>query len=169
MRSLNTSVVALLPVGGLLFIGAGLLGAGTLKDLGLVLFVGMAVAFLTSILLATPVLVLLKNQDPRISAHNKRVLARRARRRPGRGRPPQGRRRVRAPAGDDADRAGRHAALAGVAAARWAPGRPASVPAAPGRCPAGGGGNRPGGAQAPLTAVTRTSESDGVRHAVRAA
>ena len=43
MRSLNTSVVALLPVGGLLFIGAGLLGAGTLKDLGLVLFVGMAV------------------------------------------------------------------------------------------------------------------------------
>ncbi|MGW5670623.1 protein translocase subunit SecF, partial [Micromonospora sp. NPDC003776] len=77
MRSLNTSVVALLPVGGLLFIGAGLLGAGTLKDLGLVLFVGMAVAFLTSILLATPLLVLLKNQDPRISAHNKRVLARR--------------------------------------------------------------------------------------------
>ena len=35
-------LVALLPVGGLLFIGAGLLGAGTLKDLGLVLFVGMA-------------------------------------------------------------------------------------------------------------------------------
>ncbi|MET8067078.1 protein translocase subunit SecF, partial [Micromonospora sp. NPDC005313] len=78
MRSLNTSVVALLPVGGLLFIGAGLLGAGTLKDLGLVLFVGMAVAFLTSILLATPLLVLLKNMDPRISAHNKRVQARRA-------------------------------------------------------------------------------------------
>ncbi|MEU4595131.1 protein translocase subunit SecF, partial [Micromonospora aurantiaca (nom. illeg.)] len=78
MRSLNTSVVALLPVGGLLFIGAGLLGAGTLKDLGLVLFVGMAVAFLTSILLATPLLVLLKNMDPRISAHNKRVLSRRA-------------------------------------------------------------------------------------------
>ena len=77
MRSLNTSVVALLPVGGLLFIGAGLLGAGTLKDLGLVLFVGMAVAFLTSILLATPLLVLLKNHEPRIQAHNKRLLARR--------------------------------------------------------------------------------------------
>ena len=41
MRSINTGLVALLPVGGLLFIGAGLLGAGTLKDLGLVLFVGM--------------------------------------------------------------------------------------------------------------------------------
>ncbi|PZF87009.1 protein translocase subunit SecF [Micromonospora deserti] len=77
MRSLNTSVVALLPVGGLLFIGAGLLGAGTLKDLGLVLFVGMAVAFFSSILLATPLLVLMKNYDPRIRAHNKRVLARR--------------------------------------------------------------------------------------------
>ncbi|GIJ30089.1 protein-export membrane protein SecF [Micromonospora qiuiae] len=77
MRSLNTSVVALLPVGGILFIGAGLLGAGTLKDLGLVLFVGMAMAFLTSIMLATPLLVVLKNRDPRIMAHNKRVEARR--------------------------------------------------------------------------------------------
>ncbi len=78
MRSINTSVVALLPVGGILFIGAGLLGAGTLKDLGLVLFVGMAMAFTTSILLATPLLVVLKNRDPRIAAHNKRVEARRA-------------------------------------------------------------------------------------------
>ncbi|MER7460139.1 protein translocase subunit SecF [Micromonospora sp. NPDC126480] len=78
MRSLNTSIVALLPVGGLLFIGAGLLGAGTLKDLGLVLFVGMAVAFFSSITLATPLLVLLKNMEPRIQAHNKRVLGRRA-------------------------------------------------------------------------------------------
>ncbi|MFG1840071.1 protein translocase subunit SecF [Micromonospora sp. NPDC049175] len=77
MRSLNTSVVALLPVGGLLFIGAGLLGAGTLKDLGLVLFVGMAVAFLTSILVATPLLALLKSYDPRIQAHAKRVQTRR--------------------------------------------------------------------------------------------
>ncbi|MCM0679035.1 protein translocase subunit SecF, partial [Micromonospora phytophila] len=77
MRSLNTSVVALLPVGGLLFIGAGLLGAGTLKDLGLVLFVGMAVAFFSSITLATPLLVLLKNADPRIQAHTRRVLTRR--------------------------------------------------------------------------------------------
>lgn len=78
MRSINTSVVALLPVGGLLFIGAGLLGAGTLKDLGLVLFVGMGTAFLTSIFLATPLLVTLKDQEPRIKAHNQRVLARRA-------------------------------------------------------------------------------------------
>ena len=40
MRSINTSVIALLPVAGLLFVGAGLLGVGTLKDLALVLFVG---------------------------------------------------------------------------------------------------------------------------------
>lgn len=78
MRSINTGLVALLPVGGLLFIGAGLLGAGTLKDLGLVLFVGMGIAVCSSIFLATPVLTLLKDYEPRIQAHNKRVQARRA-------------------------------------------------------------------------------------------
>ncbi|HEX7745622.1 MAG TPA: protein translocase subunit SecF [Micromonosporaceae bacterium] len=78
MRSINTSAVALLPVGGLLFIGAGLLGAGTLKDLGLVLFVGMATAFFSSIFFATPLLVTLKEHEPRIQAHTRRVLGRRA-------------------------------------------------------------------------------------------
>ncbi|MBO3741096.1 protein translocase subunit SecF [Actinoplanes flavus] len=80
MRSLNTGLVALLPVGGVLFIGAGLLGAGTLKDLGLVLFVGMGVGVLSSILFAAPVLSWLKDRDPKIKAHNARVLARRAQR-----------------------------------------------------------------------------------------
>ncbi|GIF03509.1 protein translocase subunit SecF [Actinoplanes siamensis] len=80
MRSLNTGLVALLPVGGLLFIGAGLLGAGTLKDLGLVLFVGMGFGVLSSILFAAPVLSALKDQEPKIKAHNARVLARRANR-----------------------------------------------------------------------------------------
>jgi preprotein translocase subunit SecF len=78
MRSINTSVVALLPVGGLLFIGAGLLGAGTLKDLGLVLFVGMLAAVYSSIFLATPVLVDLKEAEPKFKLHKQRVLARRA-------------------------------------------------------------------------------------------
>ncbi|WP_344921269.1 protein translocase subunit SecF, partial [Plantactinospora mayteni] len=78
MRSINTSVVALLPVGGLLFIGAGLLGAGTLKDLGLVLFVGMGAAFFSSIFFSTPVLVSLKEREPRIRQHTQRVLTRRA-------------------------------------------------------------------------------------------
>jgi preprotein translocase subunit SecF len=78
MRSINTAIVALLPVGGLLFIGAGLLGAGTLKDLGLVLFVGMLAAVYSSIFLATPVLVELKEQEPRFKLHRQRVLQRRA-------------------------------------------------------------------------------------------
>jgi preprotein translocase subunit SecF len=78
MRSINTGLVALLPVGGLLFIGAGLLGAGTLKDLGLVLFVGMGLGVLASIMFAAPMLTLLKDQEPRIKSHNARVLARRA-------------------------------------------------------------------------------------------
>jgi preprotein translocase subunit SecF len=78
MRSINTSVIALLPVAGLLFVGAGLLGAGTLKDLALVLFVGLAVGTYSSIFLATPVLVELKEREPAQQALRKRVLARRA-------------------------------------------------------------------------------------------
>jgi preprotein translocase subunit SecF len=142
MRSLNTSVVALLPVGGLLFIGAGLLGAGTLKDLGLVLFVGMAVAFLTSILLATPLLVLLKNYDPRIQAHNKRVLARRGAMARGEIAPKGA---PRAAEGGDEPIDAEAAALAGSApkvGARPAGKRPTG---ARGGRPSGGGGNRPGG------------------------
>src|SRR5262249_29509048 len=73
----NTSLVALLPVGGLLFIGAGLLGAGTLKDLGLVLFIGMGMAVYSSLFFASPVLVWLKEMEPGIANHTKRVLARR--------------------------------------------------------------------------------------------
>ncbi|MBQ0895121.1 protein translocase subunit SecF [Micromonospora sp. U56] len=144
MRSLNTSVVALLPVGGLLFIGAGLLGAGTLKDLGLVLFVGMAVAFLTSILLATPLLVLLKNYDPRIQAHNKRVLARRGAIARGELAPKGA---PRAAEGADESIDSDAAALAGTApkvGARPAGKRPTG---ARGGRPSGGGGNRPGGAK----------------------
>ncbi|MEV6301680.1 protein translocase subunit SecF [Actinoplanes sp. NPDC051861] len=80
MRSLNTGLVALLPVGGLLFIGAGLLGAGTLKDLGLVLFVGMGFGVISSIVFAAPVLSALKDQEPKIKAHTARVLARRQQR-----------------------------------------------------------------------------------------
>ena len=83
MRSINTGLVALLPVGGLLFIGAGLLGAGTLKDLGLVLFVGMGLGVLFSIIFAAPLLSALKDQEPRIKSHNARVLARRSSARSG--------------------------------------------------------------------------------------
>ena len=64
MRSINTSVIALLPVAGLLFVGAGLLGVGTLKDLALVLFVGLAAGAYSSIFLATPIVADLKEREP---------------------------------------------------------------------------------------------------------
>ncbi|HEY7223851.1 MAG TPA: protein translocase subunit SecF [Micromonosporaceae bacterium] len=78
MRSINTGIVALLPVGGLLFVGAFILRAGTLKDLGLVLFIGMLAAVYSSIFFATPVLVDLKEAEPTFKQHKARVLARRA-------------------------------------------------------------------------------------------
>ncbi len=78
MRSINTSLIALLPVAGLLFVGAGLLGAGTLKDLALVLFVGLATGAYSSIFLATPILCHLKEREPAYAALRKRVEARTA-------------------------------------------------------------------------------------------
>lgn len=143
MRSLNTSVVALLPVGGLLFIGAGLLGAGTLKDLGLVLFVGMAVAFFSSILLAAPLLVQLKNFEPRIQAHNKRVLARRGAVARGEISPKGGARPTGAVDQPVDPEAGALAGAAPKVGSRPAGTRPTG---ARGGRP-GGGGNRPGGAK----------------------
>lgn len=78
VRSINTTVIALLPVAGLLFVGAGLLGAGTLKDLALVLFVGMAVGAYSSIFLATPVVAALKEREPQMQTLAKRVASREA-------------------------------------------------------------------------------------------
>jgi preprotein translocase subunit SecF len=78
MRSINTSLIGLLPVAGLLFIGAGILGVGTLRDLALVLFVGMLTGAYSSLFLATPWLVDLKLLDPRYKNHANRVLAKRA-------------------------------------------------------------------------------------------
>ena len=54
VRSLNTSIIALLPVGSILFVGAGLLGAGTLKDLSLALFIGLAIGTYSSLFIAPP-------------------------------------------------------------------------------------------------------------------
>ena len=60
VRSFNTSLIALLPVGSILFVGAGLLGAGTLKDLSLALFIGLATGTYSSIFIATPILAVLR-------------------------------------------------------------------------------------------------------------
>ena len=65
VRSINTSVVALLPVASILFIGSFLLGAGTLKDIALALFVGMAVGTYSSIFVATPLEVALQPGEHR--------------------------------------------------------------------------------------------------------
>jgi preprotein translocase subunit SecF len=78
VRSINTSVIALLPVAAILFIGAGLLGAGELKDLALVLFVGMLSGTYSSICIATPVLADLKEREPQYRALAKRVSQRAA-------------------------------------------------------------------------------------------
>lgn len=77
-RSINTSVIALLPVGGILFVGAGLLGAGTLKDLSLALFIGIAAGAYSSIFIATPLLCDLKEREPAMRALSRRVEQRRA-------------------------------------------------------------------------------------------
>ncbi|WP_159796866.1 protein translocase subunit SecF [Puerhibacterium puerhi] len=78
VRSINTSVVALLPVAGILFVGALLLGAGTLRDISLSLFVGIAVGAASSIFLATPLDVALREREPKIAAHTAKVLEARA-------------------------------------------------------------------------------------------
>ena len=76
VRSINTSVIALLPVAAILFVGAGLLGAGTLKDLALALFIGMIVGAYSSIFIAPPVLAQLREKEPAMMALAKRVQAR---------------------------------------------------------------------------------------------
>lgn len=76
VRSINTSVVALLPVGSILFVGAGLLGAGTLKDLSLALFIGLATGTYSSIFVATPILAQLREREPQMQALAKRVASR---------------------------------------------------------------------------------------------
>ncbi|MEV7783455.1 protein translocase subunit SecF [Kitasatospora sp. NPDC088351] len=78
VRSLNTTVVALLPVAALLFIGGGFLGAGTLNDISLALFIGLAAGAYSSICVATPLLAQLKEEQPEMKALAKRVAQRRA-------------------------------------------------------------------------------------------
>ncbi len=78
IRSINTSIVALLPVAAILIVGVGILQAGTLKDLALALFVGIAAGTYSSVFIATPLLVQLKENQPEIISLKNRVHARRA-------------------------------------------------------------------------------------------
>jgi len=76
VRSANTSLIALLPVASILFVGAGLLGAGTLKDLSLALFIGLAVGTYSSVFIAPPFLAQLREREPAMQALAKRVTTR---------------------------------------------------------------------------------------------
>lgn len=67
VRSVNTSVVAVLPVGSILFIGAAILGAGTLRDIALALFIGIIAGTYSSVFIAGPLYVSLRERESRFS------------------------------------------------------------------------------------------------------
>lgn len=77
VRSINTSVVGILPVGSILFIGAYLLGAGTLKDLSLSLFVGIIVGTLATLFVAAPLYSWLRDREPAVRQQSREVLEQR--------------------------------------------------------------------------------------------
>ncbi|MDQ1530723.1 MAG: preprotein translocase subunit SecF [Microbacteriaceae bacterium] len=79
VRSINTSIVALLPIAGILFIGALLLGAGTLRDISLALFIGIVVGTYSTIFLAAPLYTEFRSTEPAIRMRSAKVLAARAR------------------------------------------------------------------------------------------
>jgi preprotein translocase subunit SecF len=76
MRSINTSIIALLPVAGLLIIGAGFLGAGSLKDLALALLIGLAAGAYSSIFIASPMVADMKERETTYRQLARRVAAR---------------------------------------------------------------------------------------------
>ncbi len=78
VRSINTTIIGVLPVVALLFAGAVILGEGPLKDLALALFVGMVSGAYSSIFIATPLLAQMKEREPDLRKLAARVRARRA-------------------------------------------------------------------------------------------
>lgn len=76
IRSINTTITSLLPVGSILLIGGALLGAGTLKDIALALFIGMLVGAYSSVFIAPAILAQLREKEPAMIALAKRVNAR---------------------------------------------------------------------------------------------
>src|SRR5207302_3046438 len=77
IRSLNTSITGLLPVGSLLFVGSFLLGAQTLRELALALFIGLTTGTYSSIFLATPAVAVWKEHEERWQKLRSRVSVRR--------------------------------------------------------------------------------------------
>ena len=79
VRSINTSVVAALPVAAILFIGAGVLGADTLRDISLALLIGILVGTWSTVFLAAPLYSQLREGEPKIRRHDQKVLKERER------------------------------------------------------------------------------------------
>ncbi len=79
VRSLNTTIIGVLPVAAVLFTGWFILGSGPLKDLGLALFVGMVAGAYSSIFIATPLLAQMREADPDMTEHRERLARRQAR------------------------------------------------------------------------------------------
>ena len=79
VRSINTSLVALLPVAAILYVGVAQLGSGSLKDLALALFVGMAAGTYSSVFVATPLLAHLKSMEKPVQEADRRAKARQRR------------------------------------------------------------------------------------------
>ncbi len=77
MRSINTSLISVLPIVALMVIAVWLLGVGTLMDLALVQLVGVIVGTYSSIFFATPLLVSLRERTDLVRTHTRRVLNRR--------------------------------------------------------------------------------------------
>lgn len=88
VRSINTTVIAVLPIAALLVAGAFILGTGPLKDLGLALFVGMLAGAYSSIFIATPLLVGMKERESGMKEHRERIARREGRRRGKAGKEP---------------------------------------------------------------------------------
>lgn len=78
VRSINTMMVAVLPVASILFIGAFLLGAGTLRDLSLSLFIGIIISTFSTVFVASPLYAWLRSTEPELKKQAKRVQQRRA-------------------------------------------------------------------------------------------
>jgi preprotein translocase subunit SecF len=79
MRSINTSLISIMPVLSLIVVAVWVLGVGTLKDLALVQLVGILVGTYSSIFFATPLLVTMRERTELVRSHSRRVLNRRHR------------------------------------------------------------------------------------------
>jgi preprotein translocase subunit SecF len=77
MRSINTGLIAALPISALMVVAVWMLGVGTLKDLALVQLVGILTGHYASIFFATPLLVTLRERTDLVRSHNRRVMNRR--------------------------------------------------------------------------------------------